>query len=392
MYKHLYSHFLSATRKRGLICFTAHSHHFWPDVTREAVIKCWDDASCLIDDKWELIFSEHVPRAQKYAAELMGISKESSRFICIAPNTHEFVVRLLSCFEPSEPVRLLTTDSEFASFERQISRSQERPDFFVTRIPVMPFETFEDRFREMALYEDFDMIFFSQVFFNSGLVVDPEKTVISVASPGTMVVIDGYHAFGAIPTSLRLVGNRVFYLAGGYKYAQSGEGICFMYSPPNCKLRPENTGWFAEFGNFYSRRPEKIGYPGDASRFAGSTFDPTGLYRFNAVMDMFRERSVSVHRTHFYVVDLIDYFLTKLECEDHPLFNKDNRVNHKDTVLNRRAHFISYRMDNPEAVAGELRKRGVVVDWRGEFLRIGFGLYHNEEDADKLIDVIKEIS
>ena len=27
--------------------FAAHSHHFWPDVTREAQLRCWDDA-CLL--------------------------------------------------------------------------------------------------------------------------------------------------------------------------------------------------------------------------------------------------------------------------------------------------------------------------------------------------------
>jgi len=177
MHKHLYSHFLLATQKKGLTYFTAHSHHFWPDVSREAVLKCWDDASRLVDDKWDLIFDEYVPKAQRYVAEMMGIRKEKSQLICIATNTHEFVVRLLSCLDSSKSIKILTTDSEFISFERQVSRMEERDNVSVTRVPVMPFETFLDRFQEKAVFGRYDMVFFSQVFFNSGLAVNPEKTV-----------------------------------------------------------------------------------------------------------------------------------------------------------------------------------------------------------------------
>ena len=32
--------------------FAAHSHHYWPDVARDAHIRAWDDAARLADDKW----------------------------------------------------------------------------------------------------------------------------------------------------------------------------------------------------------------------------------------------------------------------------------------------------------------------------------------------------
>ena len=31
----------------GRLYFTAHSHHFWPDVTRDAQLEAWDDAARL---------------------------------------------------------------------------------------------------------------------------------------------------------------------------------------------------------------------------------------------------------------------------------------------------------------------------------------------------------
>src|SRR5829696_6481551 len=38
--------------------FSAHSHHFWPDVTRKAQLAAWDDAARFADDKWECILGE----------------------------------------------------------------------------------------------------------------------------------------------------------------------------------------------------------------------------------------------------------------------------------------------------------------------------------------------
>ncbi|MEO8361545.1 MAG: aminotransferase, partial [Vicinamibacteria bacterium] len=52
--KHLYSRFLSASP--GRLHFAAHSHHPWPDVTRDAQIKAWEDAALMADLKWERVF------------------------------------------------------------------------------------------------------------------------------------------------------------------------------------------------------------------------------------------------------------------------------------------------------------------------------------------------
>ena len=66
-------------------------------------------------------------------------------------------------------------------------------------------------------------------------------------SAHALVVIDGYHAFAALPVDLSAIAERAFYLAGGYKYAMAGEGACFLAVPPGTTLRPLSTGWFADF-------------------------------------------------------------------------------------------------------------------------------------------------
>ena len=79
----------------------------------------------------------------------------------------------------------------------------------------------------------------------------------------------------------------MFVVAGGYKYAQWGEGVCFLRVPPGgAALRPLYTGWFAGFAELDAPRDRArpTGYEADgASAFAGSTFDPASFYRAAAV-------------------------------------------------------------------------------------------------------------
>ncbi len=383
MYQSHYSRFLCAAPNR--LHFAAHSHHLWLDVTREAHLQYWDDSAKYADKKWAYIFSTVIPEAQRHISAILDLSHPEQ--IVFAPNTHEFVARLFSSLDWSKPVKILTTDSEFYSFSRQAMRLQEAmPAYFsVHRVPAEPFESFEARFRDAIMRERYDMIFFSHVFFNSGFVVsDLDSLVASVPSPDTLVVIDGYHGFCAIPTSLRQIESRVFYLSGGYKYAQSGEGVCFLVVPQSCALRPIYTGWFAELATLAESPSHEVTYQHDGLRFAGATFDPSGLYRFNAAMRWLAAQRLSVERIHSYVVRLQEYFLQRLEQE--PIRALPLSALRPPRHLTLRGHFLTFELDNAIELEKQLLERDVYIDRRANRLRFGLGLYHTEAEVDALIE------
>ena len=100
-------------------------------------------------------------------------------------------------------------------------------------------------------------------------------------------MIDGYHSFMAIEAPIApAIAASAFVLGGGYKYAMAGEGMGFMHCPPGFGERPPITGWFAEFGELTAPPGSRSAIPGDAMRFMGATFDPSALYRFNAIQRM----------------------------------------------------------------------------------------------------------
>lgn len=385
-HKRHYSRFLAGLG--GKLHFAAHSHHPWPDCTREAHVQAWDDAAAQIDDKWTRVFGRLVPAAQKSVAANIGWPDPS--LVAFAPNTHEFVVRLFSCL-PSRKLRILTTDAEFHSFAREAARLEEEGTA-VERVPVEPIESFAARFCEAERKGGWDLIFLSQVFFNSGLRVrDEEFAAIAEAAPqDAILAFDGYHAFMAVPMDLSRSAGRAFYMAGGYKYAQAGEGACFLAVPPGCELRPANTGWFSDMASLEKGLKAPVSYGAGAFRFWGSTFDQAGLYRWNAVSEWREKNGLPVKVSDAHVRALQRGFLERLKRRPCGPLKTESLIS---TDLTRVGHFLTFRLPDAPALAKRLHAElEVMTDARGDRLRFGFGLYHDESDLDELFSRLKTLN
>ena len=371
-FKPLFSRFLAAAPER--LHLAAHSHHLWPDAVFEAQLRYVEDTARLADHKWELVFGDVVPRLQARIAAILNLPDPAS--LAFAPNTHDFVRRLLSCLPADRPARVLTTDSEFHSFRRQIARLEEDGLVRVARVAQEPVADFPARFAAAAAAGGHDLVFFSQVFFNSGYAVpDLAALVAAVPDRETLVAIDGYHGFMALPTDLSAVAHRAFYIAGGYKYAMAGEGACFLHVPPGYGPRPRDTGWYAAFGALAGAQDGRVPYGSDGSRFLGSTFDPSGLYRMLAVLDLLAGRGIGVPAIHVHVLAVQESFAAALDRAGLPDLARGRLLVPMDTPV--RGHFLTYRTDKAGAIDDRLRAAGIVVDHRDDRLRFGFGLYHD---------------
>ncbi|MBY0363554.1 MAG: cysteine desulfurase [Phreatobacter sp.] len=368
------------------INLAAHSHHDWPDVTLAAQEACWRDAALLAGDKWGKVFGEVIPAVQRGIASRLALPDPAT--IAVAPNTHEFLRRILSCLPAGRPARILTTDAEFHTARRQIARLEEDGLVTVTRVPAEPFETFSTRFAEAAAQGGHDLVFASQVFFTSGATCgDLAALVAAVPSADTLIVIDGYHGFMARPTDLSAVADRVFYMSGGYKYAMAGENCCFLHCPPGYGERPRDTGWFADFGALAAPAGKSIGYPADGGRFLGATFDPTGLYRMAAVFDWLDGLGIPVTAIHAHAQSLMARFLDAVEAMGLAGLRAADLITpfgpHRE-----HGNFLTFRTDRAGEIEAKLAAVHVHSDHRGDRLRFGFGLCTNAADVDRAVERI----
>ncbi|MGA7485874.1 MAG: aminotransferase class V-fold PLP-dependent enzyme [Xanthobacteraceae bacterium] len=367
------------------IHLAAHSHHFWPDAACDAHRRALADAARLADNKWETIFGTLMPRAQRGIAAILALPDPGS--IAFAPNTHDFVRRLLSALPAAVAPRVLTSDSEFHSFTRQIARLEEEGLVAVERIATEPFASFPDRFAAAARRGSHDLVYVSQIFFNSAASSGPLDAIVgAVADADALVVVDGYHGFMALPTDLRAAAGRAFYLAGGYKYAMAGEGVCFMHCPPGFAMRPRDTGWFAAFGAL-SARGGGVGYGTDGSRFLGATFDPTGLYRLAAVLDWMSNIGLTVDAIHEHVLALQDCFRAEVARAEVRILSEARLVTPVGSGT-ARGHFLTFELVTAQAVHDRLMRANIITDVRGERIRFGFGCYHTMEEIEAAVAAI----
>ena len=382
-FKGLFSRSLNAAPER--LHFAAHSHHLWPDASFDGHLQAWNDAASLADRKWDKVMEEVWPEAQREVAAELGTTQPNA--IVFAPNTHQLLVSLFAAVSDKPLVRVLTSDGEFHSARRQFARWEEAGTAEIDRIPVEPLDTFSERFLEAAKSGCHDLIFVSQVMFGSGLLFDRVDELAALGRPGgPWVVIDGYHAFMAIDRPFgAIAATKAFYLGGGYKYAMAGEGCAFMHAPTAFGERPPTTGWFAEFEDL-TLPPGRVGYAKDASRFLGATFDPSGLYRFSAVRRMLAEKDLTTARTSEHCGGLQRQLLDRLG--DTPLAEAEllNRLDGRS-----HARFLAFRSPHAQRWYAELKTRNCITDVRGDVLRIGFGIYQDESDVDRLVRLLREL-
>jgi selenocysteine lyase/cysteine desulfurase len=370
-FKHLFSRSLGADPER--LHMASHSHHLWPDASFEGQVECWNDAARLADGKWDRIMDEVWPEAQGHVAAELGTGMPDA--ILFAPNTHQLLVSLFAAASSARPIRVLTSDGEFHSARRQFARWEEAGAATVERIPSEPFDSFSDRFAERAKTGEHDFIFVSQVLFGSGRRFEAVDELVELARPdGPWVVIDGYHAFMAVETPFAgSAPQSAFYVGGGYKYAMAGEGCAFLHAPPGFGERPRITGWFAEFEDL-TLPPGSVGYRKDAMRFMGATFDASGLYRFNAVQRMLRENGLSTPRISGHVTALQQRLVNVIAGTS---LGEAERLNRPGD-----ARFLAFRSPEAQRWSAEFEAKKCITDVRGDVIRVGLGIYHDEADID----------
>jgi selenocysteine lyase/cysteine desulfurase len=381
-FKHLFSRSLGADP--GRLHFASHSHHLWPDASFEGQLEAWNDAALLADRKWDRVMGQVWPEAQGHVARELGTGEPDA--IVFSSNTHDFLVRLVTAAPRNGAgcLRVLTTDGEFHSARRQFARWQEEGWIALERVAAEPFDSFSGRYLERARSGDYDLIFVSQLLFGSGRVFDRVAELAALGrAEGPWVVVDGYHAFMALDRPFgEQAARTAFYLGGGYKYAMAGEGCAFLHAPSGFGPRPPVTGWFAELEDL-SLPPGSVGYVKDASRFLGATFDPSGLYRFNAVQRMLAEQGLTTARVNAHVEAL----QRQLLADTHgTVLSGAELLNPLDGA--RHARFLAFRSPDAQLWYAELKAQNCITDVRGDVLRIGFGIYQDESDVARLVALL----
>jgi len=202
----------------------------------------------------------------------------------------------------------------------------------------------------------------SQVMFMTGQIVhDLDELAQACRAHGAKLLVDAYHAIGVIPVDAAGMGAD-FMIGGSYKYLRGGPGACFLYLSPQVlasRLRPLDTGWFANSDTFAYQRPDPPILKEGGDAFLESTPPVLTCYQarsgqqFVLAMGVERLREYSLSQLRALRSYLAQSGVTEIVGGDE---------NH--------GAFLALRIKDATSFAKELEHEGIVCDARGEWLRL----------------------
>jgi hypothetical protein len=386
-------------------------------------------------------------------------------------HTHELLVHALarrrrgggSCGAPAvggngpaaaAPLHVLTIDSECEPLRRVLGASLMEASFTVEGVAAEPLASFVARFAgaargRIAEGHTLGLLWVRQCVEATRATLVPDvpllaaevaAAVAAAPGPGPLLVLDGSHAFGAIPTDLSAVpaSAQLVYLASPLAYAGSGLVNCAcMVVPPTLGMACGTTS--------ASAPPPLGGRPGGSP----AAYVPA-LLIFNEVMQRWKERGICVTLVHSHVLRLQRRLLQGLQALEDPQAeltdDEDEAVTghsvdgcggnatqsefglvggcpggitlralHAEALSSStstssstvavvpsspppsppvaaaslRSHTLAFEQHSPaeaQAVVETLaREFGVAVDRCERWVRVGFGFNHHPEDVDRLL-------
>ncbi len=425
--------------------------HAWGRIPPAALHAALVDVAALFscgNPSWDVLYGSIMPTAADHIRRLLGLCSEEKLPQTEAPaatadtenkekkdvdihfghNSHELVTRILSqlLLEKSpedrvhskKKIKILTTDSEFYSFTRQVNRLIPTGMIEVEAVVAEPVETFASRCidaaaRAVADETPFHFVYLSQVTALTQQVLLPDLADFvpkmnqilhnqdEILQP--LLVIDGYHSFCAMPNPLGnninaagAVSQQCCFIAGLIKHAGSGANCAFITIPRHYDLHPVFTGWLSDpsvlngsstgiqLGSPVQYLPELALQGGTPSYFLP-------LLIFNHVQKMCLEAEISVEKIHKYVVELQDGFLSQLASAKNLQGITTERLINGYKLSNWRSHTLVFEQETPEEAAEVVERvkqnkgGGVLIDSREQYVRVGFGPYHTVKDVQALL-------
>ncbi|MEU9889548.1 aminotransferase class V-fold PLP-dependent enzyme [Sphaerisporangium sp. NPDC051011] len=363
------------------LLLTGHSHQAWPDVALDGQLEAFHDAALGVDAKW----ARAMDKAEEVRAGFRRVLDDPAAELALGSSTHELVIRFLSSLPLGDRPRLVTSDGEFHTLRRQLSRLAEE-GLEVVRVPAEPVGSLSVRLAE-AVDDRTAAVLVSAVMYETATIV-PELGTLADACDrrGAQLLVDAYHALGVVPFSAAAIPS-AWVVGGGYKYLQLGEGNCFLRVPPHAaRFRPVITGWFAEFADLAAEAgPDTVAYPPGAQAFSGATYDPTSHYRAARVFGFFAEHGLTPDLLRLVSQRQLARLTARFDAMDTGgLISRDT-----GTPLAGVAGFLALRSPHAARLSDGLTARGVLADSRGHMLRLGPAPYLSDDQLDAAMDALE---
>lgn len=304
--------------------------------------------------------------------EVAGLWNAREPEVAFSPSVSGALSSIASAIDYRTRNRVVIADLDFPTLAYQWLA---RPEVEVVRVPSddgigIPSERWAEYVDERTA-----LVATSHVFYGTGYIQELEPIARTAHDAGALFLVDGYQAAGQLPVDPRASGADV-YVAGPLKWLLGGPGLAFLWVKEEVipSLVPTVVSWFGAEDQFDFRVDAFQPRP-DAGRFSLGTPAVPTVYSALGGLEIVRE--AGVERIRERIAALTEDLVARLRERGLPLRISDDPE--------RRSGIVMVRVEDSAATVQALAHRGIIVDKRGEYVRVSPHFYNTVEENARLI-------
>jgi kynureninase len=219
----------------------------------------------------------------------------------------------------------------------------------------------------------------SHVFYGTGYVQDLQPIAKAAHDAGALFLVDGYQAVGQIPVDPRASGADV-YVGGPLKWLLGGPGLAFLWVREERlpELVPTVVSWFGAEDQF-AFATDAFRPRADAARFSLGTPAVPTVYTALGGLEIVLE--VGMERIRERIDALTEDVVGRLRDAGFELRIAAERE--------RRSGIVMVRVEDSAASVAALAERNIIVDKRGEYVRVSPHFYNTVEENERFVAALR---
>ena len=348
-----------------------------PSPTRDAIC-CWAAQAC---QEGATVWGEWQQQCETVRSQLATLLGASDEEIALVPNTTWGISAVSEglAWQPGDNV--VTLADEFPSNQYPWLHLQD------LGVEVRRLTTERGGVALQALADACDgrtrLVSLSWVGYAHGYRHDVAACAEVVHQQGALLLVDAIQGLGVFPIDVAEAGID-FLAADGHKWllGPEGAGVLYVRREHLDRLRPLGIGWNSVVRSFDFQTIELKLKP-NAARYEGGSLNMVGIHGLGASLELLLRYGPAQLAAR--ILELTD-----LACER---LQQAGGVIASDRTGDRRSGIVSWTL--PGVDSAKLRQRfreaGVIVNCREGRLRISPHAYNNEEDVERLIDVVRSV-
>ena len=325
---------------------------------------------------------DHLEEARHALGYYVGCHGDDLIFVTNPTTAVNTVIRSLDLGLDDE---VLMTDMEYGSLVRTWEHYAQDKGFSIvqqfTPVPLITHEDYIEHFWK-AVTERTKIIYLSEITSSTGLILPVDAICKKAKEAGIMTIVDGAHVPAHIPLNIAEMDPDV-YVGACHKWLSAPKGSSFLYVKKSLQetIEPLIISW----GSEVDRSPSPFIYE---SQYQG-TWDPSAFLTVPAAIQFQQEhdwnsvskRSRALNReTRGRIYEIID---SEPICP-----NTEEWLGQMASIITN----IENGLDFKRRLMDEYKIEIPVFPWGDKILfRTSFNAYNDENDADRLIEVLGKL-